>query len=48
MKTMCSPDYHYNDFVATHVLGHMMYVYTFLNQQIKRVLNKLINEHKCS
>ena len=25
MKTMCSPGYHHNGFVATHVLGHMMY-----------------------
>ena len=25
MKTMCPPLYHYNGFVATHVLGHMMY-----------------------
>ena len=24
MKTMCPPDYHHNDFVATHALGHMM------------------------
>ena len=25
MKTMCPPGYHYNGFVATHALGHMMY-----------------------
>ena len=25
-KTMCPPGYHHNDFVATHALGHMMYV----------------------
>ena len=25
MKTMCPPGYHHNGFVATHVLGHMMY-----------------------
>ena len=25
MKTMCSPGYHHNDFVAIHALGHMMY-----------------------
>ena len=25
MKTMRPPDYHYNGFVATHALGHMMY-----------------------
>ena len=26
MKTMCPPGYHHNDFVATHALGHMMYI----------------------
>ena len=25
-EIMFSPGYHYNDFLATHVLGHMMYV----------------------
>ena len=25
MKTMYLPGYHHNDFVATHVLGHIMY-----------------------
>ena len=30
MKIMCSPNYHHNDFVATHVLGHMMHGYTLL------------------
>ena len=25
MKTMCPPGNHHNGFVATHVLGHMMY-----------------------
>ena len=25
MKTICPPGYHHSDFVATHVLGHMMY-----------------------
>ena len=25
MKTMFSPGYHHNGFVATHTLGHMMY-----------------------
>ena len=24
-KTMCPPGYHYNVFMATHALGHMMY-----------------------
>ena len=27
MKTMCPPGYHRNSFVATHALGHIMYVY---------------------
>ena len=26
METMCSPSYHYNGFVAIHVLRHMMYM----------------------
>ena len=30
MKTMCPPGYHHNGFVATHALGHMMYVYIML------------------
>ena len=30
MKTMCPSGYHYDGFVATHVLGHMMYGYTLL------------------
>ena len=30
MKTMCPPGYHHNGFVATHVLGYMMYGYTLL------------------
>ena len=25
MKTMCSPGYHHNGFVATPALGHKMY-----------------------
>ena len=28
MKTMCPLGYHCNGFVATHALGHMMYIYT--------------------
>ena len=27
MKTKCPPGYHHNGFVATHALGHMMYIY---------------------
>ena len=30
MKTMCPPGYHHNGFVATHALGHMMYVYIYI------------------
>ena len=26
MKTMCLPGYHHNGFVATHALGHIMYI----------------------
>ena len=26
MKTMCPPGYHHNRFVATHALGHMMWI----------------------
>ena len=27
---MCPPGYHYNGFMATHALGHMIYGYTLL------------------
>ena len=30
IKTMCAPVHHHNDFLATLVLGHMMYGYTLL------------------
>ena len=30
MKTMFPPSYHHNDFVATHVLGYVMYGYILL------------------
>ena len=30
MKTMCPPGYHHNGFVATHALGHMMYIYIYI------------------
>ena len=30
VKTMCTPGYHHNGFVATDALGHMMYGYTLL------------------
>ena len=48
MKTMCSPSYHHNDFVATHALKHMIYVYTLLVPMNQRVLNKLSKEHNRS
>ena len=28
MKTMCPLGYHHNGFMATHALGHMMYIIT--------------------
>ena len=40
MKTMCNPRYRYNDFVATHALGPMMYDYSLLVPMNQRVLNK--------
>ena len=40
IKTMCPPGYHHNGFVATHVLGNMMYGYTLLLPMNQRVLNK--------
>ena len=30
MKTMCPPGYHHNGPVATHALGHMMYIYIYM------------------
>ena len=30
MKTMCPPGYHHNGFVATHALGHTMYMITLI------------------
>ena len=44
MKTMCPPGYHHNGFVATHALGHMMYVYILLVPMKQRVVNKLSKE----
>ena len=53
MKTMCSPGYHHNGFVATHAFGHMMYGATLLAPKKQRVLNKqskerIISGHKSS
>ena len=45
MKTMCSPGYAHNGFVATYALGHMMYSYTLLVPMNQRVLNKSNKEH---
>ena len=44
MKTMCTPCYHHNGFVATHALGHMLYSYTLLVPVNQRVLNKQSKE----
>ena len=48
MKIMYRLGCHYNGFVATHALGHMMYGYTLLVPMNQRVLNKLTNEHNIS
>ena len=40
--------YHYNDFVATHVLGKMKNDYVLLVPINQRVLNKSINERNIS
>ena len=48
MKTMCSPGYHHNGFVATHAFGHMMHGYTLLVPMNQKVLNKLSKEHNKS
>ena len=48
MKTMCPPGYHYNPFVATLALGHMMYVYTLLVSMNQRMLKELSKEHNIS
>ena len=40
MKTMYPPGHHHEGFVATHALGHMMYVYTLLVPVNQRVLKK--------
>ena len=48
MKTMYTPGYHHNGFVATHALGHMMYSYTLLVPMNQRVLNKQRKERNIS
>ena len=48
MKTMYRLGYHYNGFVATHALGHMMYGYTLLVPMNQRVLDKLSKERNIS
>ena len=30
MKTMCPPGYHHNGFVATHALGHIVFMITYI------------------
>ena len=47
-ETRCPPGYHYNGFVETHALGHMMYSYTLLVPMNQRVLNKLSKERNIS
>ena len=45
METMCLLVYPRNGFVATNLLGHMMYDYTLLVPMNQRVLNKLYIYH---
>ena len=43
MKTMDTPGYHHNGFVATNAFGHIMYGYTLLvpmNQKSVRQVRK--------
>ena len=52
MKTMCPPSYHHNGFVATHALGHMIYIvtlYAFYMNVTKYKLNnkKLSRQNVC-
>ena len=44
MKTICSPGYHHNGFVATHALEHMMYGYILLVLMNQIGLNKQSKE----
>ena len=44
MKIMSPSSYHYNSFMATHALKHMLYSYTFLVPINQKVLNKLSKE----
>ena len=48
MKTMCPPGYHYNGFVTTLALGHMMYFYTLLVPMNQRMLKELSKERNIS
>ena len=48
MKTICSPGYYHNGFVASHALGHTIYCYTFLLPVNQRMLNKLHKERNKS
>ena len=42
MKTMCPHSYHYNEFVATYALGHMMmYGYIVLSLCLLSIIYKL-------
>ena len=33
LREMWTPSYYHNDFVATHLFGHMMYGYTLLEHK---------------
>ena len=36
MKTMRPPGFHHNGFVATHALGHIIYIYIYIYIYIKK------------
>ena len=48
LKTMSPPRYHHKGFMATDVLGHMLYGSTLLVAMNQRVLNKLSKERNGS
>ena len=48
MKTKCPPNYQHSGFVATHVLGHLMYGCTLLVPVNQKVLNKRSKERNIS
>ena len=48
MKTMCPPGYHHNGFVATHVLGHMMYGSSYIMFTVHHVPKCTVHCTSCA